>query len=90
MNLHQNTSIMNLKCSYCICCFEVDSGRLGTGLVVWVSLRFKEWVNSVIINGITEMNYRCNYMQVFKTYKYIVKTYMYTISALYTVKKIKS
>ncbi len=36
------------------------------------------------------MNYRCNYMQVFKTYKYIVKTYMYTISALYTVKKIKS
>ncbi len=37
-------------------------------------LRCKEWVNSVIINVITEMNYRCNYMQVFLKYKFNVKT----------------
>ncbi len=38
-------------------------------------LRFKGWViNSVIINVITEINYRCNYMQVFKkNIKYNVK-----------------
>ncbi len=29
-------------------------------------LRCKEWVNSVIINVSTEINYRCNNMQVFK------------------------
>ncbi len=28
-------------------------------------LRCKGWVNSVIINAITEINYRCNYIQVF-------------------------
>ncbi len=28
-------------------------------------LRCKGWVNRVIINVITEINYRCNYMQVF-------------------------
>ncbi len=28
-------------------------------------LRCNEWVNSVIINVITEINYKCNYMQVF-------------------------
>ncbi len=28
-------------------------------------LRCKDWVNSVIINVITEINYRYNYMQVF-------------------------
>ncbi len=28
-------------------------------------LRCKGWINSVIINVITEVNYRCNYMQVF-------------------------
>ncbi len=33
--------------------------RLGTGLVVWVGLRSKGWVNSVIINVITEINYVC-------------------------------
>ncbi len=38
-------------------------------------LRCEGWVNSVIINVITEMNYRCNYMQVFYfKYKYNVKT----------------
>ncbi len=25
-------------------------------------LRYKGWVNSVIINVITEINYRCNYI----------------------------
>ncbi len=39
----------------------------------------KGWVNSVTINIITEINYRCNYMQVFFfKYKYNVKTCMYT------------
>ncbi len=52
---------------------------LGTGLVVWVGLR----VNSVIINIITEINYRCNNMQIFLKYKNNVKACMYTISALY-------
>ncbi len=28
-------------------------------------LKCKGWVNSVIIHVITEINYRCNYMQVF-------------------------
>ncbi len=28
-------------------------------------LKCRGWVNSVIINVITETNYRCNYMQVF-------------------------
>ncbi len=56
---------------------------IGTGLVVWVGLigglRCKGWVNRVIINVI---NYRCNYIGIF-VYKYMVKTSMYTISALY-------
>ncbi len=34
-------------------------GRFKSGL------RCKEWVNSVIINVSTEINYRCNNMQVF-------------------------
>ncbi len=29
-------------------------------------LRCKGWANSVIVNVITKMNYRCNYLQVFK------------------------
>ncbi len=37
-------------------------------------LRCKGWGNSVIINVITEMNYRCNYKQVFLKFKYNVKT----------------
>ncbi len=28
-------------------------------------LRCKRWINSVIIKVITEIKYRCNYMQVF-------------------------
>ncbi len=31
-------------------------GRFKSGI------RCKEWVNSVIINVITEINYRCNYI----------------------------
>ncbi len=42
-------------------------------------LRSKGWFNSVIINAITEINYRCKYMQVFLKYKYNVKKkIMYT------------
>ncbi len=37
-------------------------------------LRCNGWVNTVIINVITEINYSCNYMQVFLKYKYNVKT----------------
>ncbi len=44
-------------------------------------LRCKGWVNRVIINVI---NYRCNYIGIF-VYKYMVKTSMYTISALYQI-----
>jgi len=48
-------------------------------VVVWIGkdgLR----VNCVITNYI---NYSCNYMLVFLTYKYNVKTCKYTISPLY-------
>ncbi len=38
---------------------------LGTGLVVWVGLRCKGYVNGVIVYVSTEINYRCNYKQVF-------------------------
>ncbi len=38
--------------------------------------------NSVIINAITDISYRCIYMQIFKKiYKHNVKTCVYTISA---------
>ncbi len=43
----------------------------------------------VIINVITEIHYRCNYMQVFLKYKYNVKTCMYTINALYQMIHLK-
>ncbi len=57
--------LYNALCSYCIakhfCCFcGRIRVRLGTGLVG--RLRYKGWVNSVIINVITVLNYRCNYM----------------------------
>ncbi len=54
-----------------------------------MGLRFKGLANSVNINFITEINYRCKYMQVFFKYKYNtileISTiqYMYTISSLY-------
>jgi len=47
---------------------------LVTGLVVWIG--FNSWlrgngrVSSVIINVITEIIYRCNYMQVVFQYMY--------------------
>ncbi len=43
-------------------------------------LRCKGWVNSININVITEINHRCNYMQVFLKYKYNVKKNMYVHS----------
>ncbi len=45
-------------------------------------LMCKGWVNIVIINVITEINYKCNYMQVFLKYKYNVKTSGGPLSAL--------
>lgn len=54
--------------------------KLGTSLVVQVSLRYKGWVNGVIIKVNTEINYSCNYIQVFLKYQYNVKLY---VSALY-------
>ncbi len=47
-------------------------GRFKSGL------SFNGWDNIVIINVITENNYRCNYMQLFFKYKYNINT----ISAL--------
>ncbi len=77
MYLHKKISTMYLLCSYCIATWDRfgGMGRFKGGL------RCKGWVNSVIINVITEINYRCNYMQVFLKYKYNVKTC--TLSALY-------
>ncbi len=47
-------------------------------------LNGKGWVDSVTINVITEITYRCNYMHVFKKKcNYNVKKNMYSISALY-------
>ncbi len=43
---------------------EVGFGY-GTSLVVWLGLRCRGRVNSVIIDVTTEMNYRCNYSIVF-------------------------
>ncbi len=53
-------------------------------------LRCKGRVNSVIINVITEINYRCKHASIFKIFfffiKYNVKTCMYIISALHKFK----
>lgn len=46
-------------------------------------IRCKGSANGVIINVTKEINYRCNYMQVFFLCKYNVTTCMYTISAVY-------
>lgn len=43
----------------------------------------KKWVNRVIINVSSEINYKCIYMFVIFKYKYNVKSVMYTISAVY-------
>ena len=51
-------------------------------------LRCKIRVNSVIIDVITDINYSCNYMQVFFKYKYNVKTCMHTISAFNQINNI--
>ncbi len=73
MYLHQKISVMYLLCSYCIvknfCCYEVDTVKVrdrfgGTGRFKG-GLRCKEWVRRVIMNVVTEINYRCNYKQVF-------------------------
>ncbi len=49
--------------------------------------RCKRWVNSVIIDVITEINYRCKYIEVLFKYKYNVKAWMDTIPirALYQI-----
>ncbi len=77
-----------LYCKHFCCCW----GGIRTGLVVWGGLRVGLGVrdgvsviliyNSVIINAITDISYRCIYMQIFKQiYKHNVKTCVYTISA---------
>lgn len=38
-------------------------GRFNRGL------RCKGWINSVILNGITEIEYKCNYRQIFNQAK---------------------
>ncbi len=34
--------------------------KLGAGLVVWLGVMGRGWINSVIIDITTEMNYKCN------------------------------
>ncbi len=47
-------------------------------------LRCKGWFNSVIIHIITEINYKCNCMQVFKNiYKYDVNMYVHKCNIKY-------
>ncbi len=62
MYLHQNISISYLLGSY-------STGKVRDrfdGMEKFKGwLRCKGWVNSVIINVITEIYYRCNYMQYF-------------------------
>ncbi len=63
-----------VQCTYCvhtvlqntIAAIEVDTGKVrdrfgGMGRFKG-GLMCKGWVNSVIINVITEINYRCNYI----------------------------
>ncbi len=68
MYLHQKISTMYLLWSYCIVkhllLLTWDTGKVrdrfgGMGRFKG-GLRCKGWVNSVIINVITEINYRCN------------------------------
>ncbi len=69
MYLHQKISTMYLLCSYCkslLLLLRWDTGEVsdrfgGMGRFKG-GLRCKGWVKSVIINVITEMNYRCNYI----------------------------
>ncbi len=64
--LTSKISTMYLMCSYCIakhfCCYRGGIGvrdRFGGVGRFKGGLRCKGWVNSVIINVITEINYRC-------------------------------
>ncbi len=71
MYLHQKISTVyllwsKLYCKSLLLLLRWDSGEVrgrfgGMGRFKG-GLRCKRWVNSVIINVITEMNYRCNYI----------------------------
>jgi len=58
----QMSGSMCLLCSCCIaehfCCYW---GEIRVRLVVWLGLRGKGRVNSVIIDVIAKINYNCNY-----------------------------
>ncbi len=69
-------------CELCLDFTFVNKLHLGS-LLRSPSVESLQRVNSVIINVITEINYRCNYIWYFYKYKYNTKTCMYTISALY-------
>lgn len=56
--MYNALTVLTLYCKTLVLLLGWIRVRLGQGLVVWVGLR---WVNSVI----TEINYRCNYIQVF-------------------------
>ncbi len=69
MYLHQKMSTMYLLCSYCIaihfCCYCGEiwvTDRFGSMVKFKGALRCKGWVNSVIINVIRKIYYRCNHM----------------------------
>ncbi len=74
-----------LYCKTLLLLLRWDTGKVRDRFGGKGGLKCKGWVNSVIINVITEINYRCNYMQVFFLNKHNVKTWMYTISALYQI-----
>ncbi len=52
-----------LYCKTLLLLLRWDTGKVRGGMG-WFKggLRCEGWVNSVIINVITEMNYRCNYI----------------------------
>ncbi len=74
LNYYVLTSKISVQCTYCghvvlqntFAAIEVDTGkvrdRFGDMGRFKGRLRCKGWVNSVIMNVITYINYRCNYI----------------------------
>ncbi len=65
-----------LHCKTLLLLLMSDMGKVRDRFGGVGRLRCKGWVNRLIINVITEINYIYNYMQVFLKYKYNVKTCM--------------
>ncbi len=57
-----------LYCKTLLLLLRWDTGKVRDRFGGWVGIKggiMGGWVNSVIINLITEITYRCNYIQVF-------------------------